>query len=59
MTERWLDDPQMRDKVLADSPIHRAADPEDIAALVLFLASDLANVITGAVYPIDGARTAH
>lgn len=59
MTERWLNDPEMREKVLADSPIRRAAEPEDIAALVLFLASDLANVITGAVYPIDGARTAH
>jgi NAD(P)-dependent dehydrogenase (short-subunit alcohol dehydrogenase family) len=59
MTERWLNDPQMRDKVLADSPIRRAAEPEDIAGLVLFLTSDLANIITGAVYPIDGARTAH
>jgi len=59
MTERWLNDPQMRDKVLTDSPIRRAAEPEDIAALVLFLASELANIITGAVYPIDGARTAH
>lgn len=59
MTERWLNDPQMRDQVLADSPIGRAAEPEDIAALVLFLASDLANIITGAVYPIDGGRTTH
>lgn len=59
MTERWLNDPQMRERVLADSPMRRAADPEDIAGLVLFLASDLANVISGAVYPIDGARTAH
>jgi NAD(P)-dependent dehydrogenase (short-subunit alcohol dehydrogenase family) len=59
MTERWLNDPQMRDKVLADSPIRRAAEPEEIAGLVLFLASDLAKIITGAVYPIDGARTAH
>lgn len=58
-TERWLNDPQMRERVLADSPIRRAAEPEDIVALVLFLASDLANIITGAVYPIDGARTAH
>ena len=57
MTERWLNDPQMREKVLADSPIRRAAEPEDIAGLVL--ASDLANVITGSVYPVDGARTAH
>lgn len=59
MTERWLNDPQIRDRVLADSPIGRAAEPEDIAGLVLFLASDLAGIVTGAVYPIDGARTAH
>jgi len=59
MTERWLNDPNMRDRVLADSPIGRAAEPEDIAGLVLFLTSDLASIITGAVYPIDGARTAH
>lgn len=59
MTQRWLDDPTMRDMVLADSPIGRAAEPEDIAALVLFLLSDRASIITGAVYPIDGARTAH
>jgi hypothetical protein len=36
MTERWLNDPQMREKALADSPIRRAAEPEDIAGLVLF-----------------------
>ena len=59
MTERWLNDPQMRERVLADSPIRRAAEPEDIAGLVLFLASDLASIITGSVYPVDGARTAH
>lgn len=59
MTERWLNDPEMRERVLADSPIRRAAAPEEIASLVLFLASDMAGVITGAVYPIDGARTAH
>jgi NAD(P)-dependent dehydrogenase (short-subunit alcohol dehydrogenase family) len=59
MTERWLNDPEMRDRVLADSPIRRAAEPEEIADLVMFLASDQASVITGAVYPIDGARTAH
>jgi NAD(P)-dependent dehydrogenase (short-subunit alcohol dehydrogenase family) len=49
----------MRERVLADSPIRRAAEPEDIAGLVLFLASDLAGIITGSVYPVDGARTAH
>ena len=59
MTERWLNDPAMRDAVLADSLIGHAAEPEDIAGLVLFPASDHASPITGAVYPIGGARTAH
>lgn len=59
MTERWLNDPEIRDRVLANSPIRRAAEPEEIADLVTFLASDQAGVITGAVYPIDGARMAH
>lgn len=59
MTERWLNDPQIRESVLADSLLRRAAEPEDIASLVLFLASDMANIITGSIYPIDGARTVH
>lgn len=59
MTERWLNDPALRERVLADSPIRSAAELEDIAGLVLFLASDQASIITGAIYPIDGARTAH
>ena len=41
------------------SPIRVAAEPEDIAGVVLFLASDLAGVLTGAVYPVDDGRTAH
>lgn len=28
MTERWLNDPEMREKVLSDSPIGRAAEPQ-------------------------------
>lgn len=59
MIERWLNDPGLRARVLADSPIGRPAEPEDIAGLVLFLASKHASIITGAIYPIDGARTAH
>lgn len=59
MTERWLDDPEISQRVLLDSPIGRAAEPEDIADIVLFLCSDRASIITGGIYPVDGGRTAH
>lgn len=37
-------------------PIGRVGQPEEIAALVTFLASDKASWITGATYSIDGGR---
>jgi NAD(P)-dependent dehydrogenase (short-subunit alcohol dehydrogenase family) len=37
-------------------PVGRVGRPEEIAALVLFLASDQAEWITGATYSIDGGR---
>ena len=36
----------------------RAAHPEDIAAMIEFLVSPRAQYITGAVFPVDGGRTA-
>lgn len=59
MTERWLADETMRAAVLADSPIGRAVEPEEIAGTVLYLASDMAEAVTGVVFPVDGGRTAH
>jgi len=46
------------DKVLEDGqsrvPLGRYADPEDVARVALFLASNLAAYVTGAIIPMDG-----
>ncbi len=47
-------DERLLNSMLNAVPIGRLGQPEDIAAAVLFLASDEASYITGAVIPVNG-----
>lgn len=49
---------QARRDILSDTPLGRLATPEEIARVVLFLASEEASFVTGAALAADGGFTA-
>ncbi len=52
MTDALTD--AQRDNIVTQVPVRRMGEPEDVAALVVFLASTQASFITGALIPVDG-----
>lgn len=54
MTQARLDDPGKRDQSMRIIPWHRPGQPEEIARVALFLASDDGDYVTGQTWTIDG-----
>lgn len=48
---------EVKEKFIAKIPMRRIGKPEDIAAIICFLASDEANYVTGQCIQIDGGLT--
>ena len=57
MAAPLMSNPEHLDPILAHYPIRRAGKPEEVANMVLYLASDEAAWVTGGTFPIDGGMT--
>lgn len=57
-----IDDPveieKRKEAFFATIPLGRASQPEEIAQVALFLASDMSSYVTGVTIPVDGGITA-
>lgn len=58
MVAKVMEDPAWVSLIQSRTPLGRVGTPEEVAELILFLASDRASYITGADIPIDGGWTA-
>ncbi len=52
------EDPAAREALLATVPLGRAGTPEEVASMMVFLASDESRYATGAFFTVDGGMTA-
>ena len=58
LTASMFQEPENIRRIRAAHPIGREGEPEEIAAVIVFLLCDDASFVTGAVIPVDGGNTA-
>jgi NAD(P)-dependent dehydrogenase (short-subunit alcohol dehydrogenase family) len=54
LVEPLMADPAMRQAIIDATPLGRLVEPDEVAAAIVFLASEQAAMITGHTLPIDG-----
>jgi len=59
MTASWLSQPGVKEDLAAQIPIRRIGEPEDVAAVYLFLASDRARHLVGVDINVSGGQLIH
>jgi NAD(P)-dependent dehydrogenase (short-subunit alcohol dehydrogenase family) len=57
MPKAVLDNPELRQRVVARIPLRRVGQPAEIGPLVVYLASEASAFMTGAVLRIDGGQS--
>jgi len=57
MNQEAIDDPKVRKQQTDSIPMKRAAKPEEVAELALYLASSASDYATGATFTLDGGLT--
>ncbi len=58
LLEAWFQDPAVEEHVMGLHPVGRIADAEEVARVVLFLASPESSFMVGCAVPVDGGVTA-
>ncbi len=58
MIREWTSDPAMAHQLAEAIPLGRIGQPEDIAGLAVFLASDESSFCTGGLFAADGGQSA-
>jgi NAD(P)-dependent dehydrogenase (short-subunit alcohol dehydrogenase family) len=56
-TEGMRNLPGLEEAFVSEAPLHRAGEPEDVAALATFLASDRASLMSGQTLYLDGGAS--